>query len=75
MVRGSLVRALDWPKKPGDESGQYSYRAGNVWHVVKYGPGFLNNFRVTHYDDAGLEWLQQHDEKGERRAEDRALRP
>lgn len=75
MVKGDLVTALDWRKKTGDPCGQYSYRTGNVWSVVQYGPGFSNTFLVTEHDDAGLQWLQQIERREESGAQDRAVRP
>src|SRR5947209_6087172 len=57
VVKGSLVTALDWRPKKGEPGGSYSYRTGEVWNVVQYGPGYSNTFLVTAYDDAGLQWL------------------
>ena len=70
MVNVQLTTALDWCREPGEQSGRYSYRTGDVWHVVEYGPGFSNTFLVTSCDDAGLQWLLAHERKEEARAQD-----
>lgn len=70
MVKGQLTTALDWRKEKDEKSGRYSYRTGEVWHVVQYGPGFSNTFLVLEYDGAGLQWLLQHELREEPHAKD-----
>lgn len=73
MVKGHMIRALDWSKKPGDGKGLYSYRLGGVWNVEVYGPGYSQTWRVTEYDDVGLKWLLKYEIKEEQGGKDRTV--
>lgn len=61
---GSFKREYPVPEK-------YSFRDGDKWFVVSRGPKYINQYRVTKFDDAGERWLKQN----ERAAEEQIAAP
>ena len=60
MARMQLVTALDFaarkPAKGEDGYGRYTYRRGDNWYLVSFGPKYSNTYQITEATEA--EWAK-----------------
>jgi hypothetical protein len=60
VIKARLTMAADFKKDKKTPHTVETRFVDGTWYIYKCGPGYSNTYKVTEFDDAGLELLRQH---------------